>query len=222
MANDAAAVLRHREWLPKHGDNSVHEKFNVVALSMGGMIAQCLAIEYPKHIHSLLLLATGPCIKYVALIRSAFKPFEADFPGQYSVATEDSPLELDEFGKKIAELYESAFVRERDFWKAMNLAKKQLGQPSLLQKRAAIFFQVNERKLKAAVEIIDRSHVKILHGKEDTVIPESAGQTLADIMGVHLHPLAGVGHRIPQVEPKIADQVSEEIETLCSLRPRNT
>jgi pimeloyl-ACP methyl ester carboxylesterase len=56
MANDLIEVLDHIGW-------TARRELHVIGISMGGMIAQELAIRIPKRICSLNLISTGPRIR---------------------------------------------------------------------------------------------------------------------------------------------------------------
>jgi pimeloyl-ACP methyl ester carboxylesterase len=62
MARDMVELLRHAGWLPASPpkESTPARDFHVVGISMGGMIAQELALLIPQHIASLSLISTAP------------------------------------------------------------------------------------------------------------------------------------------------------------------
>lgn len=60
MARDTIELLQHVGWLSSSNDDPPKRDLHIVGISMGGMIAQELALLIPSHIASLNLISTAP------------------------------------------------------------------------------------------------------------------------------------------------------------------
>ena len=79
MAKDTIELLQHVGWLSSSNENPPERSLHIVGISMGGMIAQELALLIPSHIASLNLISTAPrlvrTIPFIANLRNRINMF---------------------------------------------------------------------------------------------------------------------------------------------------
>jgi pimeloyl-ACP methyl ester carboxylesterase len=174
MAEDAVGLLDHLEI----------ESAHVFGMSMGGMIAQELALRHPRRVRSLVLggtMAGGPnaVIAGPQLI-------------QQWMSTATMPLgQAIENGLRF--LYSERFIaenRERLVKRALELAHL---QPPLhaLQKQVMAVIQFNTHHRLSEI----RAPTLIISGRDDKIVPAENSRILAErINGAELVELEGAGH----------------------------
>jgi pimeloyl-ACP methyl ester carboxylesterase len=182
MADDARAVL----------DAAGVEQAHVYGISLGGMVAQEIALRYPRRVEALVLGATTtggpgavladpqPLTFFVRV--GAMAPEEAEWaavPYNYGVKTRR------EHGQRIAD----------------DIARR-LEQPTdmlayLHQVAAAAAHNTVGRLRTIAIPTL------VVHGEDDTVIPSANGRLLAEaIPGAELKLWPGAGHLYTTDEPE--------------------
>jgi 3-oxoadipate enol-lactonase len=189
MADDAAAVL----------DAAGVERAHVYGLSLGGMVAQELALRYPERVQALVLGATTgggpdailakpqPLTFFVRV--GAMAPEEAEWaavPYNYGVRTRR------EHGERIAQ----------------DIAKRVEHQTDTL----AYLHQVAAAASHNAVGRLGsiRAPTLVAHGAEDMVVPPRNGELLAkSIPGAELKLWPGAGHFYITDEPE-ADRYNRQ------------
>ncbi len=173
MAADAVAVL----------DAAEVERADVLGVSMGGMVAQHLALDHPDRVRSLLLgcttanaraglpswrLLSGAALRDVAPARA----FDLITPALYCERTRRTAPERirEDFG-----------MRAREATPAATL---------MGQMRA-----VSGHDTRARLPELGRLPVTVVHGEQDALIPPSRGRELARLIpGARHAPIAGAGH----------------------------
>ena len=182
MADDTAGLL------DAMGISAAH----ICGASMGGMIAQQLAVRRPQRVKSLTLMMTssgsrrlpGPTLK----VRSALISRPVDPNNVHSVI---------EHYVKLYRLIGSpgypapdAYLHER-----LGLAVRRSYRPAgSARQMVAIAADGNRSKLLAQI----RQPTQIIHGKADPLVPVAAGHDLAaKIAGAELDLIAGMGHDLP-------------------------
>jgi len=182
MANDVAALL----------DELGISRYHLAGISMGGMIAQQLAIEYPARVLSLasLMSTTGELI--------------------YSLPS----IKLLPFCIKRAPLTKSQRIAEAVNFMRVTGSKKYPTAREELELRAQEGYERGysrkgmERQLAAIIAAEPRSrYLKdlaipslVLHGDSDPLVPLSGGKATARALGVKAVVVPGLGHDLP---PKI-------------------
>ncbi len=201
MADDVVAVM----------DSYGFETATLMGMSLGGYIAQMVALGHPQRVNALVLVASeplgwdGPELPHISRRfldhfgafpsldwsdRSAVREFLLGIerlgagsrtPFDESAATARIDKVLDRTDRP-ASMFNHATVSERDDWTG------------------------RFRDIACGVLVI--------HGAEDPVLPLANGRALAEgIGGARLMVLDGVGHEIPlQLVPQIARSVAEHIE----------
>lgn len=201
MADDTAGLIEHL------GYSSAH----VVGMSLGGMVAQCLALKHPDRVRSLTLIMTNPgelwanipkLSAYMALTAKVGKTKEAAIARQIKMfKTIGSTIHNtpEERVAEIAALHFERGVYPKGF--ARQYAAL-LGSPSRLRRLHTL-----------------RVPTVVIHGAEDPLVPPIGGRLLAAfIPGASFALIRGMGHDLgPSVWPFVIDEI-----VLNSKRPRLT
>ena len=178
MADDVARVL----------DACDIDAAHVVGISMGGMIAQQLALRHKSRVKGLVLMATTPGLPYGRL------------PPMKSLATlltMPSKLRKEESAIHIAKLLlpEAEWPRAREIFDGwIDLIQTSPVEPrAFFDQFAAVCAHWTGKEI---ADISCPTHV--ITGDSDALIPPKNSEWLSQrIPGAELHVLAGVGHAIP-------------------------
>lgn len=183
MATDAAAVM----------DAAGIESAHVFGISMGGMIAQEFALQYPDRVHSLILGCTshgGP--EAVAadaevigtlMARGMMSPedgIRAMIPFIYDPSTPREHIE------------EDMEIRRRTFPTA---------EGYFAQVRGIMVFDSRSRLAQLKIPTL------VIHGESDRLIPPENGRQIARLIdGAKLLMIPGASHIFPTDQPDISHQ----------------
>ncbi|TKA61158.1 hypothetical protein B0A55_11568 [Friedmanniomyces simplex] len=221
MARDVVELLNHVGWT---GERSVH----VVGISMGGMIAQELALQIPTRICSLNFISTAPRIvrtlPYLENIRNRINLMWPKGLGDqiskvkadcYSAQWLKKPDETESVVKP--------FPTNGDRFAAGELTKRLTPgafttQEFLCQLYAAGFHHKSAAQLKNLAGAVGRERIMVLHGTEDHMIDFVHGKMLlAELGGAEsgvtksFHD--GMGHVAPfEIRQKFKTIIAERIE----------
>jgi pimeloyl-ACP methyl ester carboxylesterase len=194
MADDAVAVL----------DAAGAGTANVYGISLGGMIAQEIALRHRRRVASLVLGATTP-------------------GGAVAVAADDDTLAFfRRRGQMPAE--EAVWASVPYNYGARTRAEHadRIGQDIIQRLRYPIEPEPYNAQLEAALghdaagRLGDiQAPTLVVHGEDDRMVAPANGRLLADgIAGARLHELAGAGHLYPTDDPDadraVADFLSEQ------------
>jgi len=196
MADDAFGLLDHL------GIEAAH----VVGASMGGMIAQTMAIRRPERVLSLasIMSTTGnrraglPRMRALTLfLRKAPRDRDAYIDYVDRVFRIIGSPGFDRQGQWVRELAGRSYDRGID-----------RGGPA----RQIVAIQASGDRTRALAGV--RSPTVVIHGKEDPLIPVRAGRATARaIPGAELIEIEGMGHDLPrEVWPRIVDAVARNAE----------
>lgn len=188
MADDAVAVL----------DAYQIDRAHLAGMSLGGMIAQIVALRQPRRVLTLTLIATsvfGPDNPELPAIDPKILAYHA---GGAAINWSDRPSAVAYMaeGWRLLAGSKHPFDERKAFQLAAAEAARANHLPSmfnhaLLQGGEAYSGRIHEINLPTLV----------IHGTEDPVLPYPHGIALAnEIPGATLLSLAGVGHEIPQPE----------------------
>ncbi|MDI6858606.1 MAG: alpha/beta fold hydrolase [Dehalococcoidia bacterium] len=173
FARDAAGLLRTL------GIDSAH----VFGVSMGGMIAQQLALDYPGAVRSLILGATSPCL-------AAWPPEQAV---QDATARAMDAPPREGFEVMLWTGYSDRYVAEHkeDLWLQFQIELPLMPPVEFWQKQlaAVLEFDARERLKEISVPTL------VIGGADDPVIPRAACEYLAEhIPGAELVLFPGARH----------------------------
>lgn len=176
LADDVAHLMEHLGW----------SRYHVLGWSMGGNVAQEMAINYPERVGSLVLMSTY-----------ARRPERSSFAIDTMIRTVDEGATFD----SLMELMQSWCLPE-DYFRRLALAKPAKRRSNGNGKRAAEGF----RAQKLALDLFDSherlrhivSSTLIVHGDEDIMVaPHFAVELQGMIAGSELEWVPGAGHIIP-------------------------
>ena len=178
------------------------DRAHVVGASMGGMIAQALAIEFPSRVLTL-----------TSIMSSTGNPeLPPATPAAMSVLLAPPPTSRDE-----------AIERSVTVFRTIGSPGFEFDEPEV-RRRAALSFDRGfnpagtVRQLVAVLASGSRTEALkavrvptlVVHGKDDPLVPFAAGQdTAAAIPGARLLAIAGMGHDMPKaIWPQLIDAIS--------------
>jgi pimeloyl-ACP methyl ester carboxylesterase len=183
------------------------ESAHVLGMSMGGMIAQSLAIRHPQRVRTLVsaMSTTGdpgvgePTAKAVAMLLT---PAPSGRDGVIERAVEDREV-----------LGSPGFPLHEDYYRARaaagyDRAEHPWGAPRQL---LAILASPDRTPELKALDV----PTLVIHGQDDQLIQPSGGQATAEaIPGATLWLIPGMGHELPI---ELSEEMSERVAALCGL-----
>lgn len=184
MAADGIAIL----------DDLGIEAAHVAGMSMGGMIVQTMAIEYPDRVLTMTsIMSTTGEREYGKSSEEAFEALMSPPPDTSTEAGISAAIEQDVVHRKIwasPEWYDEELVREYfvESWarSADNRADLQYAAVVASGSRAELLPHVQTPTL-------------VIHGDEDTLIDISGGRRTAELLpNAELLEIEGMGHDIPK------------------------
>jgi len=175
MAGDVAGLVEAL------GESSAH----IVGVSMGGMIAQTLAIHHPERVKTLVSIMSTTGNRSVGY----------GAPETLEVMAQRSPVE-----------------REANIEQAVRVWTK-LRSPGFPHDEARIRERAARNRTSALGQV--RAPTTVIHGAEDSLIHVSGGQATARaISGAKLIVIPGMGHDLPEgVWPTVIDAIATQART---------
>jgi pimeloyl-ACP methyl ester carboxylesterase len=193
MAADAVAVL----------DGVGVEKAHIVGASMGGMIAQLVAADYPDRVLSLtsIFSTTGnPDLPPATPEALAVITTPAPHPSDEEAFVAHSIKNARVIGSPAYPLDE-AYLRER----AVTDAARAYDPAASGRQYAAVLANGDRRPKLAKIT----APTVVLHGADDPLVPVTGGRdTAANIQGAELRVVPGMGHDLPvPLYDKVVDAI---------------
>ncbi|MFC0628529.1 alpha/beta fold hydrolase [Kribbella deserti] len=177
------------------------ERAHLVGLSMGGGIAQRIAIEYPLRVHTLSLASTSPVV-------AAGQAGELPPPSQQVMATFTDPEPEPDWNDRDAVVayrvdLERPYAGSLGFDESRyrQLAVREVNRTrDMASSISNHFVLADDTPADARLEQITAPTL-VLHGTTDPMFPIEHGQALAaGIAGARFVPLPGAGHQQPPPE----------------------
>jgi pimeloyl-ACP methyl ester carboxylesterase len=172
------------------------ESAHVVGVSMGGMIAQHMALRAPERIRSLSLIMTTPGSIYIPRMSALWglmRPKNLGGDEAYTEAFLATQDVLRGPGSEpfTDEEWEAMRAAGREAWKRAPVKSE---APFLRQLAAILNAPNRSRKLRDL-----RVPTRLIHGACDPLVPPVASYHLAQLIpGSDLHLIHGMGHGLPQ------------------------
>jgi pimeloyl-ACP methyl ester carboxylesterase len=178
------------------------EAAHIVGLSMGGMIAQELAINFPERVRTLtsIMSSTGD---------PSLPPAT---PAAVAVLTREVPTDKDGYVESYVKAWavlngdQLPFDVARTTWTAALSFDRGLNRDGVSRQMLAIFASGNRTKALGDV----RLPTLVIHGTNDPLVPPEAGHATARaVPGATLVLVEGMGHTLPrQAWPQIIDAIA--------------
>ena len=197
LANDAVSVL----------DAAGVERAHVVGASMGGMIAQHVALDHRERVSSLVLACTtaggrsGPP-PWRLLASSALRPLLG--PGRT-------------MGLVAPVLY-APTTRERNPDRLREDLRRRVDDATAASTLYAQMAAIAGHDTRARLHELAGVPTLVLHGEEDALVPVAAGRRLAEaIPGARLHVVPGAGHVLTtDAEDEVAEAILDHLRAASS------
>lgn len=208
MAGDAVAVLDALGW----------DRAHIVGTSLGGMIAQTMAISHPSRIRTLTSIMSTPSARIGTMPRISTMRKLVQIAGTPVNGPEDA-AEATVALKRLTGTARHPIDEEliRDIGRR-SYERDPGSEAGDFRQRAAVSASGSRRKALAAVRI----PTLILHGDQDPIINVKAGRaTAAAIPGARLVIYPQMGHDLPrELWPSILDEIAA-LAAQAPARPRS-
>ena len=179
------------------------DKAHVVGASMGGMIAQHIAAEYPER-----------CLSLTSIMSSSGNPMlpppKARVLGLFmpqATGGRDQQAVVEQGIKTYETIGSPGFPTDQKTlreWCERDAARAYYPQ-GVMRQMAAVLSDGDRRSLLRQITV----PTVVLHGRDDPVVPVAAGEdTAANIPGAELRVINGMGHDMPLV---LVDQIADAI-----------
>ena len=196
MAKDAVSLMEHLEI----------EKAHIIGASMGGMITQIIALDYPEKVLSITPIMTSPGVQNESLsgpTKELLEAMKKSFIFNLKGRIEDGVVEI------YRQLTGSRFpFNEQEFREKLKPVIAHGNNP----------FALHGTAVGASPDRTSRLHeikvpALIIHGTEDAILPLDHGIAVADgIKDSKRMIMDGVGHEIPeQLLPEIINEIVANI-----------
>lgn len=190
MAADAIGVL----------DGLNIDKAHIVGASMGGMIAQTLAIEFPERVHSLISVMSVPGdMAYGTPTPEALTVLVTPPPSDRAAYVEGAKNWAIWCSKKHFDLDDAKARAGREFDRSF--------YPEGTHRQMAAIYASGDRTEKLQALVVP---TLVIHGRDDTLLTPSGGERTAELVpGSVLMMVADMGHDLPRpLWPMFVDAIS--------------
>lgn len=191
MAGDALRVMDALGW----------DRANLVGVSMGGMIAQLMAVRHPERVRSLTSISSRPTARFGRPRLAAYRAMRAPIGKSGDDAVKRALMMNRVIGSR-------GFERDERWIRETALITHERGEDLDGAKRqlAAILACEDLRPGLAKVRV----PTLVLHGEADIMAPLTCARAIAAAMpGARLVTVPGWGHDLPrQLWPRIIDEIT--------------
>lgn len=206
----------------------------IAGVSMGGMIAQELALLIPNHIQALILISTCPrLIRTAPFLENLRQRINMFIPRNVDVQLEEIAYRL--FSASFLEQPDTEnsdptlnFPTNRDRWAASEMAKRMDKESFqrvgfILQSIAAGWHHKSKEQLLEMVEKVGGKRIAIIHGTDDRMLTfahfEAFKREIGEDKGVEYRVWEGAGHVLPwEVEREFNEYVEGVIRRTGEMR----
>jgi pimeloyl-ACP methyl ester carboxylesterase len=203
MADDSFGLLDHL------GIESAH----VVGASMGGMIAQTMAIRRPERVRSLASIMSTTGNRRVGMPRLR----------ALGLLLRKAPRDRDSYVEYVAGIFKvigsPGFDRDEAWIRKLAGESYDRGVDRAGPGRQIVAVQASGDRTKQLARV--RVPTVVIHGKEDPLIPVRAGRATARaIPGAKLVEIEGMGHDVPpELWPRIVETVARNAASVVATEP---
>src|SRR4051794_16099929 len=203
MADDTAGLL----------DVLGFESAHVVGASMGGMVAQTLAIRHPERVRSLTSIMSTTGEPGIAHPTEAAAAALMSPPAASRGEAMDRALEVNAVIGSPGYRRNEQDIRER----AAQAWDRGVNPPGFARQLAAVYASGDRTE---ALRSLDMPTL-VVHGEDDPLVPIAAGRaTAAAIPGAELWVVPGMGHDLPRpLWPDLIARVGALVEAVGAVRP---
>lgn len=197
MAGDALAVMDALGWRSAH----------VVGASLGGMVAQALAIGHPDRVRTLTSIMSTPSSRIATMPKMSVMRALGEAAGTPVTSEEgaaDEAVALKRAMTSAAYPVDEELVRDI----ARRSYQRDHGsEEDDIRQRAAVIASASRRKKLRGLRV----PTLVIHGTDDPVIrPKGGRATARSIPGAKLVTYPGMGHDLPRaLWPAMIDEISE-------------
>ncbi len=194
MADDAAGLLAALQV----------ERAHIVGASLGGMIAQMLAVRHPARVRSLTSIMSGTGNRLRSL--PSWRALKA------LLSRPDDPRDVDNVVEHLVRLF--GVIGSPGYPVAAGLLRRQFRRsversydPAGTARQLLAVVASGDRR-KALRRIV--APTLVIHGAADVLVPLAAGRdTATNIAGARLEIIEGMGHDLPQaLLPRLVDLIA--------------
>ena len=190
LATDTAGLMDHLGWQRAH----------VVGVSMGGMVAQHLALEHPERVASLVSMSSSTGARWYLPAPRAMRALFAPRPRTREQA-------IEQLVKLFGVIGSPGFAFDEARWRLLagRAVERGLSPRGFLRHFAAIMASGDRSRALRGIA----TPALVIHGTADPLIPVGAGRATARaIPGAWWLPIRGMGHDIPrEVWPRVVDAI---------------
>jgi pimeloyl-ACP methyl ester carboxylesterase len=175
---------------------------HVVGASMGGMIAQRMAIHFPERVRSLTSIMSSSG-------NPGLPPGDPKVMGLLTAARPTNPAEAIDFGVNVwRALHGPGFPFDEKRVRELVIESGQRSSHLLGQPRQMLAILADGDRREALHGI--KAPSLVLHGDADPLVPFAAGKDTADnIPGARLVAIPGMGHELPEgAWPQLIDEIA--------------
>ncbi|KAK4949930.1 hypothetical protein LTR10_011772 [Elasticomyces elasticus] len=196
MAKDTVDLLQHIGWVPLSTSSTPPKRdLHVIGVSMGGMIAQEVALLIPQHVSSLSLVSTAPrLVRTIPFIENLRQRINMFIPRDIDIQLDETAHRL--FSDEFLTLPDTEnpkdsglnFPTNRDRFAAGELSKRLdkegfTRKGFILQAVAAGWHFKSVSQVKQIGDMVGRPRIAVLHGTKDRMITFNHAEMLKEQLG---------------------------------------